>query len=153
MMPIADAASRSAGYAMLIRKPPCQIGALRFKTQLKFKMRRLEFDQWEFPDPCTEERLVLTIESKKIADEMKRFLSGCDGGLDLIAAVEKSSEENFSTIPGNANIADHLLVFAGIQEDELMNAKARRCYINPDGDIVLIETPTRFVLYEWSTSA
>lgn len=115
-------------------------------------MRRLEFDQFEFPNPSTEERLVITLEAKSIGDDPRRFLARCDNGSELVkqfAALEMSA---FAGSFGSKDIGHHLRTFANVGDAETGSATHCRFDFGPDEQTVFLETSLRHVLYHRSTS-
>ena len=128
------------------------LGAPHTST-LEVTVRRLEFDQFEFPNHSTEEHLVLTLEEKAQSQSISEFLSRCEEGLSLITSLTAASMKPLSGSHGSAEISKYLQSFGAVSASEIAEASYVRLSDDPDQEIILLETPSYFVLYQWSTSA
>jgi hypothetical protein len=113
-------------------------------------MRILFIDPFEFEDPSTEESLKIAIASKKQTDDVKVFVASTpDGAVTRVLPTPRCFSEDI----GYGLIRKHLKEFAGIV---LPASCAWPTYVLDDsGDEwdVVLESPTQFIRYQWSTSA
>jgi hypothetical protein len=113
-------------------------------------MRILLIDRFEFENPSAEESLEIAIASKIQTDDVKFFVASTPGGP---ATRILPTPRSFSDDIGYGLIRKYLKEFAGIV---LPASCAWPTYVLDDGgdewDVVL-ESPTQFIRYRWSTSA
>lgn len=115
-------------------------------------MRTFSFDQFEFEDASTEERLQISLanQSEFPCPNVNEFVATCIG---VEAASKLGAPVLFADHFGYGKVRKYLSHFADI---ELPDHCKWPCYLLSDGPgewSLVFEAPTRFIHYCWSTSA
>jgi hypothetical protein len=116
-------------------------------------MQILEFDQFEFANPSTEERLRLSVERKSQLPLASEFLDHCLSRVQRSSLLPPVPVAAFQECLWRQEVEALLSRFAPHLAQELGESKVRTLLIEPDQHWLLIESSERFILYEWSTSA
>ena len=116
-------------------------------------MRRLEFDQFEFPNASTEEHLVVTLEERgrSPSKDIRSFVARCDEGTRL--SEELNGAAMLPLAASHVRFLDYLETFAQVPKTEIRQARVARLSWEEDEETAVVETPRFFVLFRWSASA
>jgi hypothetical protein len=116
-------------------------------------MQILEFDQFEFANPSTEERLRLSVERRSQISLAAEFLDHCLSRVQQSSLLPQSQPTSFQNCSWRTEVEELLSRFMPQLVSELGKSKVSTLLNEPDEHWLLIESPERFILYEWSTSA
>jgi hypothetical protein len=119
---------------------------------MRFPMRTLLIDQFEFPEPGTEESLEIRIAQRSDFPfpGVTEFVASV-ADPDLAAGLPRPLP--FSTVPGSTDYAEYLHRFAGV---EASGDRDWDCYVLPSGEDerwLVLDAGNFFVSYKWATSA
>jgi hypothetical protein len=115
-------------------------------------MRTLTFDQFEFDDPSTEERLELAL-APRTAFPFPSVASFIAASVGQAALNDLRSPVAYSDQMAYGLVRRYLSQFASVEVPEHCGWP---CYVFADGPDhwqIVIEAPEQFILYGWSTSA
>jgi len=116
-------------------------------------MQTLEFDQFEFANPSTEEHLRLAVERKSRMPVISTFLDQCLSRVQQASLVSPIPPQPFQECFWRREVEDLLARFAPQLVPDLDESMVTVLLNEFDEHWLLIDSPRKFILYEWRTSA
>jgi hypothetical protein len=114
-------------------------------------MRTLIFDQFEFGDPHTEERLEISVSSHGSTPATLTDFVAMTVGVD--ASLCLPPPQPFTEGLAYGLIRRYLTEFAGIAVPEPCSWPCHVLADGPDASDLIISAPNQFIRYNWSTNA